>query len=585
MIRLDPELAGGPYDLTVVGKDTLRLRQVLVGEVWICSGQSNMEFPVSAVTNAVQEIREANFPEIRHYKVPNRVASAPQADISGGAWELCSPETVGNFTAVGYFFARELYKDLRVPVGLINTSWGGTMVETWISRGAFELDSDFHEMIAEMPSLNLDSLAAGRKKSVTDRILALQGTIGKGSSGKDWAVVALDDSHWPKMKLPGLWEQQGLGLEDLDGLVWFRKIVEIPEAEAGKPAIIEFGKIDDSDDCYLNGTRIGGMKNQYNELRRYNIPAGILRPGKNLIAVRVEDTGGGGGFWGEATDMKLTVGSLTIPLAGEWAFRVDSVYAAASGQSPNSYPTLLFNAMVNPLIPFGIRGAIWYQGEANAGRAYEYRKSFPLMISDWRSRWGQGNFPFYFVQLASFNAGNGNSAQGSEWAELREAQTMTLSLPATGMAVTTDIGLPNDVHPKNKQEVGKRLAAIALDHVYGQSQEFSGPVFRTMELRGDTAVINFSHLGKGLYAKDPYGYIRGFEVADQEHRYYYAQAFIRGDQVLVFHEGIHPVSVHYGWADDAGEANLFNRDGFPAPPFRTDQWKGRTDMLHYRIGQ
>ncbi len=307
------------------------------------------------------------------------------------------------------------------------------------------------------------------------KIEGLQGSLGDPAGADHWKDNAFDDSHWPHMKLPGLWEQQGLGLEDLDGIVWFRKTMIISEQDAGKPAILELSKIDDSDDTYVNGIMIGETKNKYADKRTYNIPAGILKAGKNIIAVRVEDTGGGGGIYGKADDMQFTIGGKTQSLAGEWAFRIESASAGSAGIGPNSFPTLLFNAMINPLIPYAIKGAIWYQGEANAGRAYQYRKAFPMMITDWREHWGEGDFPFLFVQLASFNASGGTSETGSTWAELREAQTMTLSLPHTGMAVSTDIGDPTDKHPKNKQDVGKRHADLALNNEYGVTMEYSGP--------------------------------------------------------------------------------------------------------------
>ena len=589
MVRLDPEPAGGPYQLLVAGKNSITIANVLVGEVWICSGQSNMEMPIEGwgkVNNYQQEIAAADYPQIRHFKVPNTVSAMPQEDISGGEWKAASPATAGDFTAAGYFFARELYNKLHVPIGLINTSWGGTMVETWISRGAFEKSDEFKSMIASMPALDLQALAKQKKQAMMDKLKKLQGSFEENPNTTEWKNAGFDDSNWPHMKLPGLWEQQNMGLEDLDGLVWFRKVVIIADEDAGKAATLELGKIDDSDNSYVNGEKVGETKNQYSEDRHYTIPAGILKAGKNIIAVRVEDTGGGGGIYGESDQMKLTVGSKVYPLAGDWLFKIESISAGNTSVGPNSYPTLLFNAMVNPLIPYAIRGTIWYQGEANAGRAYEYRQSFPLLITDWRQHWGQGDFPFYFVQLASFNSANGNSEHGSDWAELREAQTRTLSLPNTGMAVTIDIGESHDIHPKNKQDVGKRLAAIALNNVYGQTMEYSGPVYQSMKIDGNKIILTFTHTANGLVIKDKYGYVKGFEIAGKDQHFHYAKAYADGDRIVVYNESIaEPVEVHYAWADDAGDANLFNSAGFPAVPFRTDQWKGITEGAKYAIGK
>jgi sialate O-acetylesterase len=302
--------------------------------------------------------------------------------------------------------------------------------------------------------------------------------------------------------------------------------------------------------------------------------------------VRVEDTGGGGGIYGEGQDLSLVIGNNKMTLAGMWRYKIEKITGAAASVGPNNYPTLLFNAMLSPLIPYAMQGVIWYQGESNAGRARQYAKAFPLMINDWRSRWNEGDFPFYFVQLASFNAGNGNSKKGSTWAELRESQTGTLSLPNTGMIVTTDIGNPSDIHPKNKQDVGKRLAAIALHNIYGESDEYSGPMYASMTTEGNKVRISFSHTGSGLIVKDKYGYIKGFEIAGPDRIFHYAKAAIDGNTIVVYADDVtSPVAVRYGWSDDAGDDNLFNREGFPAAPFRTDDWPGITEKAKYTISK
>jgi sialate O-acetylesterase len=325
-----------------------------------------------------------------------------------------------------------------------------------------------------------------------------------------------------------------------------------------------------------------GETNSYNQHRKYSIPAGVLKSGKNFISVRVEDTGGGGGIYGDSASMKLTIDGNVISLAGNWKFKAEQVYGNTTSVGPNSYPTLLFNAMVSPLIPYAFEGAIWYQGEANAGRAYQYRKAFPLMITDWRKHWNAGDFPFYFVQLASYNAGNGNSKNGSAWAELREAQTMTLSLPNTGMAVTTDIGNSTDIHPKNKQDVGKRLAAIALHNVYKKDVVYSGPMYQSMKVSGNKIIISFTNIGGGLTSKN--SELKGFEISGLGGQFYPAVATIDNNRVIVESEMVkYPAAVRFGWKDDAGEDNLFNKEGFPASPFRTDKWKGITEGQKFRI--
>jgi sialate O-acetylesterase len=587
MVKLDNESAGGPYQLTITGKNTMLFSNVLVGEVWVCSGQSNMEMPIEGwgkINNYQREIRDANYPQIRHIKIPNTVSAKPEEDIPSGEWKICNPETAGDFTAVGYFFARELYNQLKIPIGLINTSWGGTHVETWTSRDAFENSDEFKTMIAGMPSLDLDSLAKVRKAETLKKIEDLQGGLpANATEAQKWKDVDIDETHFPHMHLPGLWEGQQLG--DLDGIVWFRKTITVAVADAAKSATLALAMIDDNDITYVNGIKVGAT-NSYNAKRNYAIPAGVLKEGKNVIAVRVEDTGGGGGIYGDSSDMKLTIDNNIIPLFGDWLFRVESVTGDAGTVGPNSYPTLLFNAMVNPLIPYAMEGVIWYQGEANAGRAYQYRKAFPLMITDWRRHWNEGDFSFYFVQLASWNADNGNSAKGSAWAELREAQAMTLSLPNTGMAVTADIGNPVDIHPKDKQDVGKRLAAIALHYLYGKDIVYGGPVYQSMQTEGNKAILSFTNTGSGLMVKDKYGYLQGFEIAGADKQFHYAKASIDGDKVVVYSDSVSaPVAVRFGWADDAGDDNLYNKEGFPASPFRTDTWQGITEENKFTIGQ
>jgi sialate O-acetylesterase len=347
--------------------------------------------------------------------------------------------------------------------------------------------------------------------------------------------------------------------------------------------LLELGPVDDADDTFINGVKVGAT-NDYSAKRSYRIPAGVLRDGRNVVAVRVEDTGGGGGIYGEPTDLRISVGPKNTSLAGSWSYQVESLLKVNSDISPNDMPTLLFNAMINPLIPYTIRGALWYQGESNAGRAMQYRKAFPLMINDWRKRWGQGDFPFYFVQLATFNAANGNSNNGSTWAELREAQAMTLSLPNTGMAVTTDIGDPKDIHPRNKQDVGKRLAVVALRDTFKKNIVAGGPRYADMKKEGSEIVLSFTNTGAGMVARDKYGYVKGFEIAGADRKFYYAQARIDGDRVVVFHPAVKdPQAVRYGWADDATDCNLFNEEGFPAAPFRTDNWPGVTEGREFRV--
>ncbi len=577
MIKLDIESAGGPYDLIIKGKNSIQIKNVLVGEVWICSGQSNMEWTVGQSMNAKNEIAMANNDFIRHIKIAKEIGSLPNKDISSGSWEVCDSTTVGTFSGIGYFFAKNIYNELKIPVGLINSSWGGTNIETWISREGFESSDEFKEMIAGMPRINLDSLSKLKVKSSELRIETLQGTKLKDMNTGLFNQVSFDDSQWPVLIQPQLWEQQSIG--ELDGVVWLRKTIVLSAADLNKEANVELAKIDDNDITYVNGVKVGST-NQYDAKRKYIIPAGVLKEGKNVIVVRVVDNGGGGGIYGDAADVKLNLGSTVITLSGEWKFQVEMIKKTTN---ENSLPSLCYNAMIHPLIPFAFQGVLWYQGESNAGRSYQYRKAFPLLINDWRQKWNNQTMPFYFVQLATFN-NPGNSNEGCGWAELREAQTMTLAVPNTGMCVTTDIGNPVDVHPTNKQDVGKRLSALALNNIYKKEMVCNGPMYKSMEVNGNQITLSFDHTGTGLFTPDKYGYIKGFEIAGKDKVFHYAKAFIKGNTVLLFSDKVeNPVAVHFGWVGDASDCNLFNKEGFPAVPFRTDEWKTVTKDEKYTI--
>ncbi len=578
-VNLKAEKAGGPFELVVKGNNTITLKNVLVGEVWICSGQSNMEFTVKQAMNAEQEINNADFPLIRQFLVEKEVSSTPKEDLKSAKWEVCNTSTVGGFTAVGYFFAKKLYNELKIPIGIINSSWGGTCSETWTSREAFEKSDEFKDIIARVPKADMDSLAENQRKTIIDRVENIQGSKIKVHADSQFRDPAFDDSNWPKMQIPSLWENQQL--PNLDGVVWMRKSVIISKADAGKEARIELAKIDDQDVTYINGVEIG-TTNKYDEKRVYKVPAGVLKEGNNVIAVKVMDYSGGGGIWGDEADLKLTLQNTVIPLSGAWKFNVIEI---KTGISPNDYPSLLYNAMINPLVPYAFQGVLWYQGEANVNRAEQYKKAFPLMIKDWRTRWNQGDFPFYFVQLSTFNEFGGNSTIGSKWAELREAQTYTLQTVAnTGMAVTTDVGNAKDIHPINKQDVGKRLAAIALNKVYDKKVVFSGPTYKSQEIKENEMILTFDNIGSGLSKSDKNEILKGFEIAGADKVFHYAKAIIKNNNIILSSEKVpNPVAVRYGWADDDTEINLFNKEGFPASPFRTDNWDMITKGVKYMV--
>jgi len=580
MLKMDAEKEGGPFELNIIGKNKIVIKDVLVGEVWICSGQSNMEFQVYKTMNAKAEIDDSNYPMIRHFGVAQDLSGSPKEDLKAGKWAISNKENVGDFTAVGYYFAKKIYAELKIPIGIINTSWGGTCVETWTSREAFKKSNDFKEMIAQVPIIDIDSLTKSYANAMRERVEKIQGSKVSTVGENTFKELEFNDSNWPEMKVPSLWENQELG--NLDGVVWMRKTITLSAEDLKKKAFLYLSKIDDEDITYVNGTEVG--RNTIWEAKRvYSVPTTILKEGVNVIAVRVVDNSGGGGIYGDTADLKLTLGNKILPLEGKWKYKVIVVKTSLS---PNSYPSLLYNAMVNPLIPYAFQGVLWYQGEANVWRAKEYNKAFPLMIADWRTQWKQADFPFYFVQLSTFNENNGNSKVGSRWAELREAQTQTLKLPNTGMAVTTDIGNAKDIHPTNKQDVGKRLAAIALNNVYGKKMVYSGPLYKSQEIKGNQIILTFDNLGSGLSTSDSNGVLKGFEIAGADKVFYTAKAIIKNNKVIVIAEKVpNPVAVHYGWADDDTEINLFNKENFPASPFRTDDWEMITANEKYKISK
>ena len=570
LVKLGPLSAGGPHTLRIEGPQTVVVEDVLVGDVWICSGQSNMEWGMWGVTNSQQEIAAADHPQLRLFAVPKKIATHPE-EVPGGQWQVCSPQSVGGFSAVGYFFGRDLQQALDVPIGLIHTSWGGTVAEAWTSAEALQTMEDFKPAVAQFQQ----AVAAAESGNDTyeERLAQWWQQNDPGSAGgKTWADAGTDVSEWKTMNLPVRWEQAGL--PNFDGVVWFRTEFDLPESAAGKDATLSLGPIDDIDTTCVNGVQVGSMA-EWLRPRVYKVPGAALKAGRNVVAVRVLDTGGDGGFWGQADQLKLEPGSgQPISLAGPWRFRVSASLADTKplpqrlGSNPN-VTTVLYNGMIAPLVPFAVKGAIWYQGESNAGRPMQYRTLLPTMIRDWRTRFGVGDFPFLVVQLANFMKVQQQPVE-SGWAELREAQLLTaLNDPHCGLAVAIDIGEADDIHPKNKQDVGGRLALAARGIAYGQEVEYSGPEFKSMEVVDGKARLRFTHVGGGLGAHGG-GPLKGFAVAGADKRFVFADATIDGDTVIVSSpEVAQPVAVRYGWANNP-VCNFYNQAGLPASPFRTD---------------
>lgn len=581
-VTLPATPAGGPYTITVQGQNTLVLDDVLVGDVWLASGQSNMEMPVKAgpksnfkpVTNAGQEIAAANFPTLRYFPVNLALAYHPEPEAASKGWLVCSPATVAGFSAVAYFFGRELMQRYQVPIGLISSRWGGTAAEAWTSAEGLRPLPDFQAQVADIAhrTTRLADEGEAFRQRQQAALNAQKFDKGYPPGGQPWSAADFDARAWPEMTLPGYWETVP-ALKKYDGVVWFRKEIDLPAAAAGQPLSLSLGMIDDADSTWFNGVKVGSTAG-YNQERRYPVPAALVRAGRNVVVVRVVDQGGNGGIAGTPATLGLTGAGITVPLAGTWRYQVGldpkdwPVSPFPAG--PQNTPTVLFNAMIAPLIPYALKGVIWYQGESNTGRAAQYRTLFPALISDWRRHWGAPGLPFLFVQLANFKAAAPQPGP-SAWAELREAQAQTLALPRTGMATAIDLGEANDIHPTNKQDVGHRLALVARRTVYGEKTLVaSGPTYARMQPEGAAVRLKFTNVGAGLVAKTDT--LRGFAVAGADQQFHWATARLVGNEVVVQSPEVPaPLAVRYAWADNPA-ATLYNKDGLPAPPFRTDTW-------------
>jgi sialate O-acetylesterase len=500
---------------------------------------------------------------------------------------VCSPETAGNFSAVAFFFGRKLNQTLKVPVGLIHSSWGGTPAEAWTSRGALAAKPGLKNLVdaLSLASANLpEAMAAYRKKLAEWEEKNFLHDPGNQGFALGYAREDLNEEDWRTMRLPRAWESAGLAI---DGSVWFRKTIDLPAEWAGKDLQLSLGAIDDFDTTYFNGEQVGSTGSEtptyWMAPRKYIVPGRLVRAGRNAVAVRVFDHYGDGGITGSGGEMSLTLpGQPGISLAGDWLYKIERAFeqikvdystqppAPPGAGNPNT-PTVLYNAMIAPLTRYSIRGVIWYQGESNAGRAAQYRVLFPAMIRDWRAAWRLGDFPFLYVQLPNYQARKPEPSD-SGWAELREAQLLTLGLPATGMAVTIDIGEERDIHPKNKQDVGNRLALWALSQTYGQQIEYSGPLYQSFRVENGRLRVRFSHAA-GLKTPDGKEVV-GFAVAGADGKFVWANALIDGEEVVVWNDSVpYPMAIRYAWADNPA-ANLYNGAGLPASPFRTDAADG-----------
>ncbi|MDH7911701.1 sialate O-acetylesterase [Winogradskyella sp. SYSU M77433] len=570
MVVLKDLQEGGPYQMVISGTNTITINNIFVGDVWLCSGQSNMELPMRRVKPLYkEEIATAQNSRIHYIEIPQRYNfKQPQQNIEKVKWQEVSPETISDFSAVAYFFAKELYDTYQVPIGLINASLGGSPAESWLSEDELK---KFPHYFNELQQFKNDELIDSIQNHDNNHWQDWHYTLHKkdiGNKDTPWHSKNLDISNWDEMEVPGYWIDEELG--DKHGVVWFRKDIDVPKSMLNQSLSLELGRVVDSDSVYVNGTFVGTTGYKYPP-RWYTIPKDLLVEGENNITVRVINESGNGGFY-EDKPYRITSEKDTIDLKGTWNYKLGADMPAKASQTFIRWkPTGLYNAMIAPLLNYELKGVIWYQGESNVKNPKEYETLFPCLIENWRAKFNQDNLPFLFVQLANYLKANDTPTESS-WAELRNAQLKTLSLPNTAMAVTIDIGEWNDIHPLNKKDVGKRLALAAKKIAYKDSEVvYSGPILKSYEVQENEIILEFENTGSGLMAKG--GELKEFAIAGADKKFVWAKAEIKGDKVIVTNPSItNPVAVRYAWADNPDEANLYNKEELPASPFKTDKW-------------
>jgi sialate O-acetylesterase len=567
LITLPPAKAGGPHTIDIIASNKITLKEILFGDVFFCSGQSNMvhQMNIHDVTYA-KDIAEANNPRIRQFWIPTLSnLQGPQADLPTSYWKSAIGDDVRPFSAVAYFFAKHLYDKYHVPIGLINASVGGTPIEAWISEDGLK---DFSSLINTIQK-NKDTAYVNQTNRAAAATIKHSPSNDHGLTGeKKWFDIAYVPKNWRTINIPGYWEDQGM--RDLNGVVWYRREIDIPASMIGKPGKVFLGRIVDADVFYINGKEVGSTGYMYPQ-RRYNIPKDVLKAGKNIFVIKVTNNNGKGGFVPDKPYC-LFAEIDTIDLKGSWQYKVGEVFepmdksTIVQGISMQNQPTALFNSMVAPVINYTIKGILWYQGESNAGHPEEYAKLLPALVKDWRRHWKQQDLPFLYVQLPGFMEYNYLPSE-SNWALLRESQLKALSVPNTAMAVAIDLGEWNDIHPDNKKDVGIRLALAARKLIYKEDIVHSGPIYKSFKKEGNKITISFDHTGSGLVTND--GEDPGeFAIAGIDKIFVWAKTKIEGDKVIAWNDAIpDPVHVRYAWADNPVNPNLYNKEGLTASPF------------------
>lgn len=564
-VQLRPQKAGGPFSMEIKGQNVIKINNILFGDVWLCSGQSNMELPMYRVKPLYEEeIKNARNTYIRYFAVSQKYnLKFPENNYASGSWQEVNPKTILNFSAVAYFFGSELYQKYNVPIGLINASLGGSPIQAWMSEEALaEFPHYLNDGILYRDDQLIRDTEAAENKKVNDWYAQANQKDAGQTAG--WKLPTFDDTDWSTMNVPGYWSETPIG--KVNGVVWLRREFDISKENAGEAAFLNLGRIVDADSVFINGKFVGNITYQYPP-RWYNIPANLLVEGKNTIAVRVVSNSGKGGFVPDKP-YELTIANTTIDLKGTWKMKLGCTMPPTPGTTFFRWkPMGLYNGMIAPLLPYNKKGVVWYQGESNTAIPQEYASLLPTMISSWRKNFNQKNLPFVYAQLPNFMETKAQPTE-SNWAFFREMQTKTLSVPATAMTVNIDLGDWNDIHPMNKKDVSHRLALAAQKVAYNdRNVVYSGPMYKTMKIKGNKIELGFSNTGSGLMAKGGKE-LKYFAIAGADKKFVWAKAEIIGNKVIVWSDEINnPVEVRYAWADNPAGANLYNKEGLPASSF------------------
>jgi sialate O-acetylesterase len=575
-VMMKPLKAGGPYTMNISASNNILLKDILIGDVWFCSGQSNMALQMERVKEKfADEVANVNYPQIRNFFIPTiSDVSKVHEDLPRGKWTPALPEQILTFGAVSYFFAKDIHNKYKVPIGIVNSSVGGTPIQAWTSEEGLKQIPQYASRVEQLKDSNFVNNLV-RQTAIRNQAVAAQfKSDDQGLKGeKTWYDPSYVPEQWHAFWLPGYWEDQGI--RGLKGVVWFRKEVTLPETVSGKAGKLMMGAMVDADETYVNGKQVGNVTYKYPP-RRYEIPAGVLKPGKNTIVIRLTNTTDKGGFVPDKS-YNLLVEGKTIDLRGDWQYKVGQVFTlskdipAEPNFSAQNEPTGLYKPMVAPVLPYAIKGVLWYQGETNSHKPEEYESLLKALIADWRGKWGNPNLPFIYAQLPNFMEVDYSPAQ-SKWAVLREGQRRTLAVPNTAMAVGIDAGEWNDIHPLDKQTIGKRMALAAQKIAYGDAKVVAfGPMYESAKVEGSKIRLRFTSVGGGLIAKGDKE-LKHFAIAGADKKFVWGTAVIEGNEVVVSSNEVpQPLYVRYAWADNPDFANLYNNEGLPASPFKTDE--------------